>query len=142
MSAILANIYIDRFLLLAFVRYILLQIYNQCIRNCIFWYFLSILETCFLKKYFQSLLMFMLFFYPKNINFHNSGIVDNVLWIGLQYNLSFKRTDFGLKCLVAITAIGWSLKSNASVWNFSISETGRNYNSLFKLADNNWVIIM
>ena len=25
---------------------------------------------------------------------------------------------------------------------FSISETGRNYNSLFKLADNNWVIIM
>ena len=30
----------------------------------------------------------------------------------------------------------------ASVLNFPISETGRNYNSLFKLADNNWIIVM
>ena len=37
-----------------------------------------------------SLLIFMLFFYPKTINFHNSGIVSNVLSTGLQYTLSFK----------------------------------------------------
>ena len=54
MSEILDNIYIDRFLLLAFVKYILSQIYSHCMRNCSFWYFLAILETCLLKKIFSK----------------------------------------------------------------------------------------
>ena len=32
----------------------------------------------------------MLLFYLKAMNFHNSGIVGNVLSIGLHYILSFK----------------------------------------------------
>ena len=36
MSEILDNIYIDEFLLLAFVRYFLLQTYSHCIWNCTF----------------------------------------------------------------------------------------------------------
>ena len=97
---------------------------------------------CFWRKYFQSPFIFMLFFYPKTINFHNTEIVSNVLSIGLQYALSFKWLDFCLTCLVTTISKGSSLKFKASVWNFPISETNRNYNSLFKLADNNWVTIL
>ena len=106
MSEILDNIYIDRFLYLAFVKYILLQIYSHCIGNCTFWYFLAIVETCFLKKIFSKYSYIYVGFYPKTINFHNSGIVGNVLSIGLQYTLSFKWPDFGLKYLVTITPKG------------------------------------
>ena len=97
---------------------------------------------CFLKKIFsKSSYIYVVLFYPKTINFHKSGIVGNVLSIRLQYTLSFKSPDFGLRfrCLVTITPIGYSIKFKASIWNFLISETGRNYNSLFKLAGNNWV---
>ena len=45
MSKILDNMYIDRSLLVAFVKYILSQIYSHCIRNCTFGYFLEIVET-------------------------------------------------------------------------------------------------
>ena len=137
------NIYIDRFLLLAFAVCILSRIYSHCIRNCTFWYFLVIVDTFVLwRKYFQSLLIFMMFFYPETIYFHNWGIVGNVLLVDLQYTLSFKWPDFDLKCLVTITLESKSLTFKASVWNFPISESGKNYNSLFKLVDNNWVIIM
>ena len=73
MSEILDNIYIDRSLLVAFVKYILSQIY------------------------------ILSHFYPKASNFHNSGTVGcgklydhsmnnivNVVSVGLQYPLSFK----------------------------------------------------
>ena len=60
------NISIDRFLLVAVVKYILSQIYSHCIQNCTFWYFMEIVEFfVFWRRYFQSLLIFM-FFYPKN----------------------------------------------------------------------------
>ena len=79
MSETLDNIYIDRFLLLAFVKYILSQIYSHCTQRLYllklsgdrgnFWFF----EENILKNY-----------------CHNSGVVSNVLSIGLQYTLSFK----------------------------------------------------
>ena len=148
MFQVLGNIYVDRLLLVAFVKYILSQIYSHCFQNCTFWYFLEIVEIfVFWRKRLQSLLIFM-FIYPKTSNFQNSRIVSrrklpdtsmkkkfNVLSISLQYTLSFKWPDFALKCLATI-------KFKTSVWNFSISETGRNYNSLFTLVDSNWVIIM
>ena len=67
MSEILDNIYIDSLLLLVLIKYILLQLYSYFIQNCTFWYFLAIVETCvFWRKYFQSILIFMLFCLPKN----------------------------------------------------------------------------
>ena len=129
------------------------------IRNCTFRYFLEILSkvlrgTCFFKKIFSKS-SDIYFFYPKTSNFRNLGLfgrrklpnslmnnIFDVLWISLQYTLSFKWLHFGLKCLVTITPKGQSLKFKASLWNFPISETSRNSNSLFKLVDNNLVIIM
>ena len=110
MSEIWDNMYIDRFLFVAFVKYTLSQIYSNCIRNCTFEYFLEIVETViFCRKYFQNLLI--LVFYRKISNFHNSGMVShrelldpsiknifNILLIALQYTLSFKSPDFILKC--------------------------------------------
>ena len=123
------NIYIDRLLLVAFVKYILSQIYNR-FQNCTFWYFLGIVQTfVYWGKYFQSLLVFTFLFYPEINNFSNSENVGrrklpdpsmnnifNVLSIGLQYTLSFKRPDFGLKCLVTITPKVQSLKFKANTW--------------------------
>ena len=70
----------------------------------------------------------MFLFYPKTSNFHNSEIVGrrklpdpsmnnivNFLSIALQYALSFKRPDFGLKCLVTITPKVQSLKFKANI---------------------------
>ena len=103
MSKILDNMYIDRSLLVAFVKYILSQIYSHCIRNCTFWYFLAIVETfVFEENIFEVFLYLCCFVYPKTINFHTSGIVGNVPSIGLQYTLSFKWSDFGLKCIVRL----------------------------------------
>ena len=69
----------------------------------------------------------MFLFYLETNNFNNSEIVDrrklpdpkmnkgfNVLSIGLQYTLSFKRPDFGLKYLT-ITPKVQSLKFKANV---------------------------
>ena len=79
-------------------------------------------------KCFQSLVIFMFLFYRKTSNFRNSEIVGrrklpdpsmniifNVLSIALQYIVSFKRPDFGLKCLVTITPKVQSLKFKANV---------------------------
>ena len=41
--------------------------------------------------------------------------IFNVLSIDLQYTLSFKRPNFGLKCLVKITPKVQSLKFKANV---------------------------
>ena len=70
--------------------------------------------------------MFLL--YPVTNNFNNSEIVGrrklpdpsmnnifNVLSIGIQYTLSFKRPDFGLKCLFTNTQNVQSLKFKANV---------------------------
>ena len=69
----------------------------------------------------------MFLFYPETNNFTNSEIVGrrklpnpsmnniSMLFIGLQYTLSFKRLDFGLKCLVTITPKVQSLKLKANV---------------------------
>ena len=66
---VLDNIYIDTFQLVAFAKYILSQIYNHCIQNCSFWYFMEIVETfVFWRTYFQSLLIFMFFFIPKPLS--------------------------------------------------------------------------
>ena len=109
---------------------------------------------CFLKKI-CSKSSYICLFYPKSSNFHNSGKIGrrkpsdplmknifNVLSIGLQYAFSLKWPDFDLKCLVKITQKGQSLKFKAIIWKIPISETIRNCNSLFKLVDGNWGIIM
>ena len=95
-----------------------------------------------------------MFFYQKTSNFHNSGIigcrmlsdpsVNNILmFCRLVYNIHlFKWPDIGLKWIITITPNGQSLKFKTNVWNISISETGRNCDLLFKLVDDNWVVIM
>ena len=97
-----------------------------------------------------------MFFYRKTSNFHNPGMIIgrrklcdssmnnifNILSIGLRYTLSFKWIDFGLMCLVKITSKGQSLKFKASVWNIPNSETGQDCNSLFKIVNSNWVVII
>ena len=96
-------IFIDRFLPVAFVKYILSQIYSHWIQSCTFPYFLEIVKPfVFWGKYFQNLVIFMFLFYSETNKFNNSEIVGrrknnilNVLSIGLQYTLSFKRPDFG-----------------------------------------------
>ena len=108
-----------------------------------------------MKKIFSKSSLYLCFFYPKTSNFHNAGMIGrkklsdhsmnnifNILSIGLQYTLSFKWPDFGLKCGATITPKGQSIKFKAIVRHFPISETGRNCNSLFELVDGNWIVIM
>ena len=104
MFQVLDNIYVDRLLLVAFVKYILSQIYSHCFQNCIFWYFLEIAEIfVFWRKRLQSLLIFM-FFYPKTSNFQNSWIVSrrklpdtsvkkNLMFYLLVYNIPSHLND-------------------------------------------------
>ena len=74
MPEILDNMYIDRFLHVPFVKYILSEIYSHCTRNCTFGYFLEIVETVvFWRKHIQNLIIFI--FYLKTSNFHDSGMV-------------------------------------------------------------------
>ena len=68
------NIYIDRFLLVDFVKYILSQIYSHPIQSCTFWYFLEIMETFAFEENIFSLIIFMFLFYPDTNNFNNSEI--------------------------------------------------------------------
>ena len=85
----------------------------------------------FWGKYFQGLVIFMFVFYPETSNFHNSEMIGqrklpdssmnnifNILSIGLHCTLSFKRPDFGLKCLVTLTPKTQSLKFKSMYkWN-------------------------
>ena len=142
---VLDNIYIDRFQLVAFVKYILSQIYNHCIQNCTFWYFMEIVETFVLwRENIFQVFSYLCFFYPKTSNLRNPRMfgriklcnssmnnIFNVLYIGTQYTLSFKWTNFSLKCIVTITSKSQSLKFKAIVWNIPNFETGLNCNSLF-----------
>ena len=72
--------------------------------------------------------MFMFLFNPKTNNFNNSKIfgrrklpdhsinnIFDVLLVGFIYTLSFKQSDFGLKCLVRITPKVLSLRFKANV---------------------------
>ena len=117
--------------------------------------FWKLWELFFLKKTFSKSSQIYVCFIRKNSNSDNSkmvirrkvpypsvNITFHVLSIGLWYTLLFKWSDFGLECLATITPKGQSFKLKASVWNFPIPETGRNCNSLFKLVDSNWVVIM
>ena len=122
---VLDNIYINRCQLVGFVKYVLSQIYNHCIQNCTFWCG----NFCFLKKIFSKS-SYIYVFYRETSDFRNPEMsgrrklcdssinnIFNVPSIGLQYKLSFKWTDFGLKCLVTKTSKGQSLKFKDSVWN-------------------------
>ena len=109
----------------------------------------------FKENIFKVFLSLCFFFYPATSNIDNSGLIGrrklpnslvnsifDVLSIGLQYTFSFKWPNFGLKCLITVTPKGQSLKFKTSAGTFPISATGRNFNSLFKLVDNNSVVIM
>ena len=82
-----------------------------------------------------------LFFLYKNLCYYSMNNIFNTLSLGLKNTLSFKWTDFGLRCLVTITSKGLSLKFKASVWNIPNSETSQNCESLFRIVDNSWVVI-
>ena len=86
--------------------------------------------------------------------FNNSGVVIqkklpdpsldkvfNLLSIGLRYTLSFRWSDFGVKYVLTAMLKGQPPNFKASVWKFSISETGSKCNSVFRHADSNWVIL-
>ena len=149
------NIYVDRFLLVPFIKCVLSQIYSHCFRNCTFWFFLEMVKTFVFWRVYISKSFYIYAFYPKTSNFNNWGMVGhkklpnpsvnnsfNVLLVSLQYTVSFEWPDFALKWLVTITSKGQSLTFKASVWNFHIFEIGWNCNLLFKRVDSNWVIIM
>ena len=61
LKRILDNIYMDRFLLVAFVKYILSQIYTHSFQNCTFRDFLETVETFIFWEYFHSLVIFVSF---------------------------------------------------------------------------------
>ena len=122
MSEILNNTYIDRFLFVAFIKYISSQICSHIFETL---YLDTLWRLCkllfFEEKYFKNRLIFIQF-YPKTSNLHNLGLVSrkkvpnlslnnifSVLSIDLQYTLSFKRPDFGLNCRVTIMPKGQSL---------------------------------
>ena len=66
---VLDNIFIDRFLLVAFVKYILSQIYSHCIQNCTFFDTLYRLwKLLFSKENIFKVSFYLCFFYPKTSN--------------------------------------------------------------------------
>ena len=149
---VLNNTFIDMFLRVAFVKYILSQTVFRTVLFDTLWRLWKLLV--FEENIFEVFL-YLCFFYPNTSNFRNSGMtgrrkpsdpsvnnIFNVLSIDLQYAHPFKWPDFGLKCLVTITTKYQSLKFKASIRNIPIFETGRNYDSPFKLVDGNWVGIM
>ena len=114
MFEILDNIYIDRFLLLAFAKYILFQIYSHFIRNCTlytFWRLWKLFFFFFLKTPVTFLTQEWLVVAARA----SMNNIFNVLLICLQYTLLFKLPDFSLKCRFTITPNSQSLKFKASV---------------------------
>ena len=72
---------------------------DHFIRNCTFWYFLEIVDTCFFKKIFSKS-SYICFFYLKTSKFRNLGLVGrrklpnslmknifDILSISLQYTI-------------------------------------------------------
>ena len=132
MSKILDNIYIwvflvnsESVLLLALVKYMLCSHFTQ---NCILLYFLEaknpyfVMKNCWKSPY---ICVFILSKKRRNWfhkNPHNSGTVGhrklpdpslnrifNTLSIGVQYMPLFQWTNFGLKCLLSESRIGFVL---------------------------------
>ena len=121
--------------------------------NCTFAYFLEIVETCFLKKNLFKIILYIYIFYPKTSNFHNSGMVSrkklsdlplnnifSVLSIGLQYTLSFKWPDFGLKCRVTIMPKDQSLtliwrEGETAPWYVLLYNVLVTYSNFIKFGD-------
>ena len=124
MSEILDNIYIDRFLLLAFVKYILSQIYSHYIRNCSFWYLWKLL--LFEENIFKVFL-YLCFFIQKPVTSMTQEclVVENCPTPEVHCYNNAKRSF---------------LKIQGQCMKFS--KTGRNCNPLFKLVNSNWVMII
>ena len=154
---VLHNIYTDRFLLVAFARYVYHRSPAMVLGIVLFDFLRRLWKLLFSEQNILKILLYFCFFIQKAVTFiakewlvvESNGIRSdklsmkntfNVLSSGLQYTLSFKWTGFGLQCLVTITAKGQSLKLKASAGNVPISETSGNCNSLFKLVDSNWVV--
>ena len=123
MSEILDNIFIwvflvniESVLVLALVRYMLCSHFTQ---NCMLLYFLEAKSPYFVTKNCWKSSYICVFILSKkrrnwfHKNLHNSGMagrrklpdpslncIFNALSIGVQYILSFQRTNFGLKCLL------------------------------------------
>ena len=80
MSDTLGNIYIESDVLVAFVKYILLQLYSHCTRNCICWYSLES-ENLFCDEKNFKIFLYTYILLPKKQpnrffkNFHKSGMV-------------------------------------------------------------------
>ena len=68
--------------------------------------------------------------------------VFNLLSTGVRYILSFQWSDFDLKYLATVMPKGQPPKFKTSVKHFPISERDRKCRSLFRHADNNWVVIV
>ena len=113
MSEILNNI--DRFLLfIAVVKYISSRVCSHVFATVLLNTFWRLWNWFFDVKFCWNHLIFT-YFYPKISSFHNSVMISrrklpdlslnnifSVLSIGLQYTLSFKWPDFGLKCRVTV----------------------------------------
>ena len=87
-------------------------------------YFLILSEDCgniFFEENIFKVLLYLCFNNSEIVGhrkLHDPSMnkIFNVLSIGLQYTLSYKWPDFGLKCLVAIKPKVQSLKLKANVW--------------------------
>ena len=95
--------------------------FQPCIRNSTFGYFLEIADCSFLKKNIFKIILYLFIFIQKQVTsitiVRRRKLPDlslnnicSVLSIGLQYTLSFKWPDFGLKFRVTIMPKGQSLK--------------------------------
>ena len=156
MSENLDNMHVDWILLVAFVKYILSQIYSHWIWKCTFGYYLEIVETfVFWIKYFQNLPIFI--FYPKTSNFRNSEMVGRrklpdpsmkkifLMFYWLIYNTRYHLNDLILPrvpCYNNAKRSVFRIQDLCTAWRFPISETGGNFNSLFKVVDSNRVTIL
>ena len=127
MYEILNNIYLARLLLVAFVKYILSQIYGHVFGTVLLDTFWKLWKLLFFEQKTFKIVVY-LFFLSRNQQLPNSGIfgrrklpnlsmnnIFNVLLIVLQYTISFKWPDVSLKCYVTITVKGQSIKFKASV---------------------------
>ena len=71
MSGIFNNIYIDKFLIAAFVKYILSQICSHVLLDT-FW---RLWKLLFFEENIFKIISHLFIFYPRTSNFHNSRMV-------------------------------------------------------------------
>ena len=115
MSEILNNIYIDRFLLVAFVKYILSQVYSHLFGTLLFDTFWRLWKLLFFEEKKIKIVVYIFFIEKPATSLTQEWLVVESCPIGLQYILSFKWPDCSLKCRVPITLKGQSLKFKANV---------------------------